>query len=265
MSRTAPTSAVAAALVEALRALPAGAKPHLGEIRREIALELGDCTPDDIKSAIQSLRYQGKLHWSRLELSPSVRCPGDSAKGDDPSMLGEPEPDADYPSEVNDEISGGQQFGKPTADAAAGECEHAPRQPSTFGLRGRHAAASRAAARAVPPPRHEPEIARQVREEANQASSRRRSARSTGTVRSPLELAKFGVPDMSLSEAVTSLLAEQPHDLIAAVNRKHPLLWRRVVLLARATGQRPAAALYAALERGLDDLERTQTEERHAA
>jgi hypothetical protein len=127
------------------------------------------------------------------------------------------------------------------------------RRAGTAGAR--HASATRAAARPLPIPEHEPEIARLVREEVEENRIRRRAALSTATVSQPLELRKFGVPDLDFVEGMQSLLAEHPNDLMAAISRKHPQLWRRVIILGRARGERPAAALYAALERGLDAIE----------
>jgi hypothetical protein len=85
--------------------------------------------------------------------------------------------------------------------------------------------------------------------------NRRARSRSTATVRQPLECRKFGVPDLSFTEGVQSLLAEHPNDLMAAISRKHIQTWRRILLLARARGERPAQTLYAVLECGLAELE----------
>lgn len=117
----------------------------------------------------------------------------------------------------------------------------------------------------MPTPEHEPEIARQIREEVEGTLDRRRRSTSTATVRQPLELKKFGVRDMTFGEGVASLLAENPNDLMAAITRKHAELWRRVLLLGRATDQRPAEALYAALERGLEELEKETLPSANAA
>jgi hypothetical protein len=162
---------------------------------------------------------------------------------------------------VND-IDGGSCAGTAAGPAAAPE----PQPVTGFGSRrqlhsaGIHAANTRAAARPLPAPEHEPEIARLVREECNETAARRSRARSTGTVRQPLELRKFGVPDMTLAESVSSMLVEDPHDLVVVVNRKHPQLWRRVLLLGRAMQLRPAEALFAVIERGLGELEQAETE-----
>jgi hypothetical protein len=107
----------------------------------------------------------------------------------------------------------------------------------------------------VPAPEHEPEIARLVREEVEEKRTRRRSALSTATVSQPLELRKYGVPDMTFSEAIGSMLSDDPKAIMRAVSRKHPAMWRRCILLGRATGKSPMLALYAALEAGLDQLE----------
>jgi hypothetical protein len=166
----------------------------------------------------------------------------------------EPRPDA-----KDDQSAGAELRGQAArADAAAGAPLDPPwkaafRKAGNAG--GRHASATRAAARPLPVPQHETEVARAVREEVEENRDRRRRASSTATVRQPLELRKFGVPDMTFSEGLTSLLAEDPSDLMAAISRKHPKLWRRVILLGRASQRRTAEALYAALERGLDELE----------
>jgi hypothetical protein len=99
-----------------------------------------------------------------------------------------------------------------------------------------HAATTRGAARPVPVPEHEPEVARQVREEVEEIRTRRRTAISTATVSQPLELKKLGVGDLTLVEGLQSFLAESPNDLMAAILRKHPLVWRRVILVGRARG-----------------------------
>lgn len=138
----------------------------------------------------------------------------------------------------------------PAARSAAVPPLNEPKAPG-----GWKKASNIAGARPVPAPAHEPEIARLVREEGNEASDRRRLARSTGTVRQPLEIRKFGIPDLNVSETVTCMLAEDPQDVMRAISRKHPATWRRVILLARATGKTPMQTLYATLERGLELLE----------
>lgn len=192
------------------------------------------------------------------------------------------DPEDDYPGEVND-VAGGAPPAAPAAGpipppvvarerplpavaherAVTGSGSFVPK--ALLHKAGVHAASTRAGSRPLPVPAHEPEIARQVREEAEELRSRRYRARSTGTVRVPLELRKFGVPDLSFGEGVATMLAETPHDLIAAVHRKHPQLWKRVIQLGRAEQRRPAEALYAALERGLDELEAPQQEVSNAA
>jgi hypothetical protein len=218
-----------------------------------IAERLDGCTPAELAGAVQALRYAGKLAWDSLELSDSMRAAG-------------PDDHDDYPGEVNDR-STGETSAQPVAPPALPNPE--PVAPAVASSRplcsaatsrkvGLHTAQTRAGSRPLPAPQHEPEIARQVREEVNEGMARRRLAKSTSTVAQPLELKKFGVADMSLAEGIQSLLAENPQDLIAAVSRKHNVLWRRVIELGRASGQRPSEALYAALERGLQQLEREQ-------
>lgn len=65
--------AIADALVDQLRLVPEGIKPRLGEIRLAIAAELGACSMGDISTALQRLRFQGKIEWDRLALAPSMR------------------------------------------------------------------------------------------------------------------------------------------------------------------------------------------------
>jgi hypothetical protein len=253
-------------------------------LRDWVADRLDGCTPPELAGAVQSLRYQGKLAWDRLELSDSMRSAGFSlfpaeeggaARAGTAPPSGPDDPD-DYPGEVNDQTTGGD-TATPLAGPAAGRRE--PTQPVSAseagGHRGHnahahaggfvprkllhqagvHAAATRAASRPLPAPDHEPEVARQVREECNELAGRRSRARSTATVRQPLELRKYGVPDMDLSEAIGTMLTDSPQAVMRAVSRKHPGLWRRSILLSRTRGESPMQALYAALERGLAELE----------
>lgn len=343
--------AIEARLVAELRA---GNARTSAEIRAAIAAELGQCTPAELAGAIQSLRYQGKVAWDRLELSPSMTAnedrqdpveetagakpsaPAVGPEGEGPFSTGCPssgpdDPENDYPGEVNDEAEQGPQgngtlpaegqagngaerlryvepslprrgLAQPGTDPASNQRASAQkpdddparsgpaRVPPALGRplpaiaheratgetrgfvpkhllvkAGVHAAQTRAAARPVPTPEHEPEIARQIREEVEGTLDRRRRSTSTATVRQPLELKKFGVRDMTFGEGVASLLAENPNDLMAAITRKHAELWRRVLLLGRATDQRPAEALYAALERGLEELEKETLPSANAA
>jgi hypothetical protein len=249
------------ALVDELRLCAGGKAPTMSELRRQV-----DCTAAELSEVIQALRFQGKLQWDRLALSPSMLA-GAVAREETAGALpaaeggaapisvsvevppsGPDDPERDYPGEVNDK-------------------KLAPAAPvSTFGHRGRHTAQTRAANKPVPPPRHELEVERQVREEANETVGRRQLGRSTATVRQPLELRKFGVPDLSFAEGCASLLAETPQDLMRAIERKHVATWRRVIQLGRARGERPAEALYAALAAGLAALEgdECQTNQRAA-
>ncbi len=56
------------AIVNELRACQQRAeKPHLGDIRRLVG-----CSKPEFDEAIQRLRFTGKLHWERYELSPSM-------------------------------------------------------------------------------------------------------------------------------------------------------------------------------------------------
>lgn len=289
----------------------------LKAVRPLVAERINGCSPAELAGAVQSLRYQGKLSWTALELSASMietagvapsspaegaalagaapfnaqdtgwasgtarEASSASSSGDAmrdtvraPQREGEPAAGAEPHAELPAAASTGEEPPAPEAsgpddhDDYPGEVNDAARpspfaRPGTIG--GRHAAATRAGARPAPPPLHEPEIARLVREEAEEAGDRRRRATSTATVRQPLELRRFRLPDMSVVEAVTTIFAEEPHDLVVAINRKHPELWRRILLLGRATGQRPTQALYAVIEAGLAALEQSQKEVSDAA
>lgn len=306
------------AVIDELRLCAGGAAPTMRELRLAV-----DCSAAELAAAVQSLRYQGKLEWDRLELRESMKSagapPAAEGAGDDPARhaLASPGPDDEddderpapnpYPTETNDEaIEGPARNGpvpaegppgdgadairheqpavpvgrveEPRPDPAGDQRSRAPRAAEAAGggpkavppvsggfvpkallhQAGIHAAQTRAASRPVPAPEHEPEIARLVREEATEVSARRHRASSTGTVRQPLELRKFGIADLSLAEGIATMLAEEPHDLVVAIARKHPKLWRRIVLLGRARGEQPAQALYAVLEAGLDELEPQQ-------
>jgi hypothetical protein len=164
------------------------------------------------------------------------------------SQRGVEEPRSDAAANQPARVVGAEQA--PAARSAAVPPLNEPKAPG-----GWKKASNIAGARPVPAPAHEPEIARLVREEGNEASDRRRLARSTGTVRQPLEIRKFGIPDLNVPETVTCMLAEDPQDVMRAISRKHPATWRRVILLARATGKTPMQTLYATLERGLELLE----------
>lgn len=56
------------ALVEQLRLLPDGAKPDMAKIRVAVG-----CSAIELRAAVQTLRYQGKLAWDRIALSASMR------------------------------------------------------------------------------------------------------------------------------------------------------------------------------------------------
>jgi hypothetical protein len=246
-------AAVQAAVIDELRLCSGGKPPTM----RELRLAIGDCSAAAIAAAVQTLRYQGKVAWDALDLSESMKSAGDEGKstprpaeGPEPTAGTMPrrqrsgpddEDDEDYPGGVNDArpvpASGG--FVPPALARKAGV----------------HAAQTRSAARPLPVPKHESEVARKVREEVEDLRTRRRAALSTATVSRPLELKKSGVADLSFAEELASLLVESPHDLMVAISRKHPGLWRRVILLGRRRDERPAQALYAALERGLNELE----------
>jgi hypothetical protein len=94
-------------------------------------------------------------------------------------------------------------------------------------------------------------LVERVRHEAEVSAARRRLARCTGRAHSGLTPP---APE-TLVEQLQSMLAETPEDLIRAIHRAHPVLWRRLVLLGRAYGERPAQALYRALETGIEAIE----------
>jgi DNA-directed RNA polymerase subunit L len=262
-------------VIDELRLCAGGAIPTMRELRLAI-----DCSAAELAGAVQALRYGGKLKWDALELSPSmidqdtvssrqreetprsVGCDERAAGGakpipdeGGPTAAGpDDEDDEDYPGGVND-IDGGSCAGTADDPAAAPE----PQPVTGFGSRrqlhsaGIHAANTRAAAAAAG-------AGARARDRApGPRGMQRNAARRPGALDrhrpAAARAAQIRGPDMTLAESVSSMLAEDPHDLIVAVNRRHPLLWRRVLLLGRASAERPAQALYAAIERGLDELE----------
>jgi hypothetical protein len=286
------SAAIQAAVIAQLRVRPLSK----GELRAVIG-----CTAVELAGAVQALRYQGKLAWDRLELSPSMLAqqseplPGPelaaNGGGEEPlqQSAGAPVPAAedggqgacDLPPSSDPAALTPLEVARKHGFGGSGEVidpdepddredpypggvnDAGPEEPATVPAAvkppgGWTKAANVGGARAVPAPSHEPEIARLVREEVNDLAARRRLARSTGTVRQPLEARRFGIPDLGAGEAVATLLVETPHDLAVAINRKHPALWKRIVMLARVRGERPAQCLYAALEAGLDQLDPQQ-------
>jgi hypothetical protein len=155
----------------------------------------------------------------------------------------------------------------------------APRRPKVHSTTQK----AKAAVEAPPPAAPAPSVAEEVRREAALTGARRRVAQSTGTVKTVLPVAEpevreaadperrtLQVPmqppraprrriplpsNLSAVETIQSLLAEDPQDLMRAIMRTHQDLWRRCILLGRARGETAAAAMYAALERGLGGLE----------
>lgn len=235
------------ALVRQLRWLPPGMKPHTGDIRRAIAAEVGSCSQVDLRGAIERLRYQGKLHWSRLELSASMLLPGEGASRADPSLMIDEAPT----------IAAAAAHPAPDPSTGSGQAGEKGLQHGNRQLAAVRSSAVRAGNRPVPAPTHESEVQRAVREEADVAHVRRVAARAgCGKV----------VP-ATLTESVATILAEQPADLIVAINRRHKAAWDRILMLGRATARRPGQALYDVLERGLAALEAEQPNEgvRHAA
>lgn len=255
------------AIVAELRKIPPPA--NLTELRLALGL-----TAAEALVAVHALRFAGKLKWDKLELSPSMLAGDDPAQGSagappveeggaelqasavEAPPSGPDDPD-DYPGEVNDTAASELQApvdGRRhnTHNAAGHDGGFVPKRLAHAA--GVHAANTRAATRPVAVPEHEPEVARQVREETEETLGRRRWARSTATVSQPLEIRKFG-KDLDFTEGLQTLLVERPQDLMRAIERRHPALWRRVILLGRGRGERPGQALYAALEAGLAALE----------
>ena len=256
----------------------AGGKPNMREIRLAIAAETGGCTPAELAAAVQSLRYAGKIAWDAIALSdsmitngaeqetPAAPEGGAGSRPTDGAPPSSPDPappewaPADGP-EANCAASGPDDEDDEDYPGGVNDAEAARPAPQRSPPGGWRKASNIGGARPSPAPAHETEVQRSIREQAADTVARRRLARSTGTVSHPLELRKFGVPDMDFAEGVASLLVEEPKDLIAAVTRKHPQLWRRVILLGRRAGKRPAEVLFEALEAGLDAIERNVNED----
>lgn len=273
-------------LIKLLRDVPTGAKPHLGDIRRAIAAEGGACAQADLRQAIERLRCQGKLHWSRLELSASMLSDRPLENRGPPLSKIHPVENPDGPPpDAGSPVPAPQAEADSAADADPASNPKAPPEPGPLvaldaqgggdlGLPGsvtathsnvaqaraiRRSGAARAASRRVPGPVHESEVARAVREEADAMQDQRNAARGGGVRRV--------VTPISLTEVIQSALADTPSDLMCAINRRHKAMWGRILLLGRATGQRPSQALYDVLEAGLTQLEPEipQQEARHAA
>jgi hypothetical protein len=103
--------------------------------------------------------------------------------------------------------------------------------------------------RSAPPPA----IPNSAATEAAVPSGRRHQARKAE------EPERFD-PPLSVPELIQTGLAATPADLVRAVNRRHPEMWRRAVRLGRAHGVLPSIALYDALDRGLTALEQLPAE-----
>lgn len=215
-----------AALVAELRKLADGEKPHLGEIRRAVAEAAGGCSTAELRASIARLRNRGKLHWERIELAPSMllqetEAPAGEASPEKPGPCPEPRRREPFPGPIEEIGTGGAE---PVALS--------PRAP------------------APPPPAPAPARPPIAEAVAVEAGERRRQAAS---IAQPWKLGN--VRPEGVVETIQSGLAETPGDLIKAVGRRHPDLWRRVLLLGRAHGVMPSVALYDALDRGLTVLE----------
>jgi hypothetical protein len=240
-----------------------GPEPTAGMMPRRQCSGPDDEDDEDYPGGVNDIAEASLPEQGQQGIGP---VPAEGPPGDGPAPVRHDEPplprgrvEEPRPGEPGGEPPGAEQCGQA---AAGGAAARAPLGSSggfvpkpMLRKAGVHAAQTRAAARPLPAPKHESEVARAVREEVEETRVRRRSATSTATVSRPLELRKFGVDDMSFAEGVASLLVEEPNNLMAAISRKHPVLWRRVILLGRRREERPAQALYAALERGLDELE----------
>ena len=92
-------------------------------------------------------------------------------------------------------------------------------------------------------------VAHAVASEAAASGDRRRLARSTSTVARGSRL-----PAPSPAERIATALAEEPADVIAAMKRRWPETWARVLVSARAADVLPFGHLIEALELGLDAI-----------
>lgn len=91
-------------------------------------------------------------------------------------------------------------------------------------------------------------VAADVSAEARAAGQRRRLARSSGSVARPVPA---GPIMRTPAEQIASSMLEQPGDVIAYVKRQWPILWDRLLRVARRDGASPASMLFAIIELGL--------------
>lgn len=103
-----------------------------------------------------------------------------------------------------------------------------------------------------------PTIAEQIKAEAADAATRRKRARSTGSVKRTLDKQAGDAWPRSAAEAVAAAALAEPHDAIAHVKRAWPGLWNRVIALGRDINCLPGAALFRAIEAGLDCMEEAE-------
>ena len=213
------------AVVEALRR---GAGTQR-EIARVAKLPIAE-----VARSVQRLRFKGKIKFDKLELSESML-----AAGANPAA-GVEAGSEDAPNE-----------GAAAADPPAAAPEPAPARPKRrYGERPNLA---RIRAEAERDPGEAGSVVDRIEAEAAATTARRRLARSTGTVTSPIPGRRGELPeDLTGIEMIQTVAMKSPADLIKALDRKHPELWARCVALGRALGQRPAEALYRALESGLE-------------
>jgi len=206
-------------IVEAMRLGAAS----LSAIREATGLKAAE-----VSAAVQAMRYQGKVAFGRLELSPSMMV--EAVK----KTLPRSEQEQDSAAAAAREASPGHAAEAGRDVPASGE------EPD---------AQSGGGDKAPPPPaRPTSRLAEEVNAEAREQGDRRRSARMiTGTTR--------GLPRPLTATAIQTLEPPEPSEVVRAVNRVHPRLWRRCVAVARPLNISPFAALYRALGAGLDLIE----------
>lgn len=69
------SKALQTAIIRALQRLPEGQKPHLGNLRRDVAKTIRrEITVAEFRTATEALYFAGKVDH-HLNLSPSMRCP----------------------------------------------------------------------------------------------------------------------------------------------------------------------------------------------
>lgn len=95
-----------------------------------------------------------------------------------------------------------------------------------------------------------PAISEAAAREAEEAARRRAVARSTGTARKAVPITR-----LPAGAALQAGMIETVGDTVAAVQRRWPEIWARIVAQAGAARMLPGALLADALEMGLDAME----------